>query len=619
MTEKTRKAPWLLILLLISLLFIINVVAIPAVAEPRDAAITGITISAENGAVTSYYEGDSFDPTGWIATVTYSNGDTKRLPASNFEYSPSGALKASDKTIVFRTDNGYSSGHPISVTAISSFEVSAVKKFYVGDKFDPSAITVKAKFADRTEKDVSSRVAYSLKKDAVITSDTKSISAAFGEKTITSDALSVIGGKLKWATDGDFVSVYNVGDSFNKKGVTVRIVYDDETEVIVTNKVAVSVSDPLTENDKSVTFTYAGLQCELPITVKPDRVYHHIEISRLPDKLKYVAGQSPDISGISILLYKTENDPAPTSLPEAQFASLILSPSRDAKLKVTDTQIKITYKVNEFESHEATFSITVEKKTAQELIIDTAPNKTVYNEGEIFDPTGIKILVKSNDGSADEEAVGFSWTPLKPFVLKSNAEEEIEITISYAGLTVVQKITVKPLEISSVTIKTKPTKLDYKAGDFFDVTGLVAEVVFSDTSKAEIPAEYFTFSSEGFVGNESSVEIEYRGKKFTIDITVTGGETTNPLPPESTPSNTSNGGTSATAPDATTPQNPPASDTDAPTGDPSQSPEPDNTTASNVSGAKSKGNTMLVLWVVILVVIAAALVGLIIYYKKNFM
>lgn len=89
------------------------------------------------------------------------------------------------------------------------------------------------------------------------------------------------------------------------------------------------------------------------------------------------------------------------------------------------------------------------------------------------------------------------------------------------------KITYTPKSLSSIAVKTAPTKTTYEAGEYFDPTGLVITATYSDSTTSDISyssnPSAFTFSpttSTALTTSDVSVSITYGGKLTSQAITV---------------------------------------------------------------------------------------------------
>jgi len=90
------------------------------------------------------------------------------------------------------------------------------------------------------------------------------------------------------------------------------------------------------------------------------------------------------------------------------------------------------------------------------------------------------------------------------------------------------KVTYVPKSVSSISIKTAPTKTTYEAGENFDPTGLVITKTFSDNTTQDVSyasdSSNFTFNpstAEALTTDITAVTIGYGGKTTTQSITVT--------------------------------------------------------------------------------------------------
>lgn len=94
------------------------------------------------------------------------------------------------------------------------------------------------------------------------------------------------------------------------------------------------------------------------------------------------------------------------------------------------------------------------------------------------------------------------------------------------------KITYVPKSISSIAVKTAPTKTTYEAGENFDPTGLVITATYSDSTTSDIAyadqSSSFTFNpttSTALTTQNTSVTITYNGKSCSQSITVSAVKT----------------------------------------------------------------------------------------------
>ncbi|MBP1560346.1 MAG: bacterial Ig-like domain-containing protein [Oscillospiraceae bacterium] len=177
-----------------------NTLDIPInVAEKQ---VTGIAIKTEP-TKTTYIEGEKFDPTGLVLTVTYDNGTTENVAysaenASLFTFNPSGKLTTADRAVTI-TYGGKTTTQNITVAekALASISVNtppARTSYMEGNTFDPTGLVLSVTYEDSTTENV----AYSAENASLFTfnpsgeleaSDT-SVTITYGGKT-TEQAITV--------------------------------------------------------------------------------------------------------------------------------------------------------------------------------------------------------------------------------------------------------------------------------------------------------------------------------------------------------------------------------------------------------------------------------------------
>ncbi len=142
--------------------------------------------------------------------------------------------------------------------------------------------------------------------------------------------------------------------------------------------------------------------------------------------------------------------------------------------------------------------------TVKELLISTMPNKTVYTEGEKFDPTGLVLAVKYSDDSTVNAVYGkdegFAFEPGLDTPLTKDQEK---VTVTYEGqkTDIIIKVNgkVKP---ETIQVSNMPAKLKYTEGEVFNPAGLEIVIQYSDGSHSE-PIVYSTENAKEFEFNPS--------------------------------------------------------------------------------------------------------------------
>ena len=132
---------------------------------------------------------------------------------------------------------------------------------------------------------------------------------------------------------------------------------------------------------------------------------------------------------------------------------------------------------------------------------------------------GNNVTIGTSSTSIGTSTAGYSY-----FCVQEN--------VNSASMIAQFKITYTPKSLSSIAVKTAPTKTSYEAGDSFDPTGLVITATYSDNSTRDITyadaSSGFEFSpntSAELSTSNTSVTITYGGKSCSQSITVSAAKT----------------------------------------------------------------------------------------------
>lgn len=163
------------------------------------------------------------------------------------------------------------------------------------------------------------------------------------------------------------------------------------------------------------------------------------------------------------------------------------------------------------------------------------------NEGKEVTVSGLssgnqKITINGDSGVSGNSPFTLSSDPETNhyYVIETNNEEELTITITATsgnrfvlfGVNA-EAGNIPTRTLSSIAVKTAPTKVTYEEGDKFDPAGLVITASYSDETSEDVAyadhASAFTFNptlTTALTTTNTSVTITYGGKTATQNITV---------------------------------------------------------------------------------------------------
>ena len=137
---------------------------------------------------------------------------------------------------------------------------------------------------------------------------------------------------------------------------------------------------------------------------------------------------------------------------------------------------------------------------------------------------GSSVTVNTSSTTLGTSNHGYSYFCIQEGATNASYLSEIKITFISDGTVAPDPI------VTSIDVKTAPTKTAYQVDDVFDPTGLVITATYDDGSTVDIPyanhEEEFTFDPDTetlLTTNDTEVTITYGGKSTTQAISVTAG------------------------------------------------------------------------------------------------
>lgn len=210
-----------------------------------------------------------------------------------------------------------------------------------------------------------------------------------------------------------------------------------------------------------------------------------LEVTHMPTKTKYFVGETFDSTGLLITAYYNDN----TSEQVTGYALSSPDMSTYGSKTVTVT----------FDEKTVDFSILVVDISGIE--VKTMPTKVEYQKGDVFDTTGLSILVKYTDGTSETKTTGFEVSGFD-----SSSVGEKTITVTYKTHTATFKVTV--YDLSGIRITSFPSKVYYKIGESFNPSGLTVAEVRQDGTEKEI-TDYDISGFDSSTAGSKTITVSY--------------------------------------------------------------------------------------------------------------
>ena len=251
-------------------------------------------------------------------------------------------------------------------------------------------------------------------------------------------------------------------------------------------------------------------ELELRIGYNPPPIYGtrtpvSLAVTTPPTKTVYEAGDSFDKTGMVVTV--TYDDASTREVTNYNCSPVVLSKD--------DTYVTISYR--EMMTTVTTTQPVTVKNLLKKIQIITPPTETAYEIGDTIDLTGMVVHAFYSDGTSHE----ISNYTYSPHVVSSASDTEVTITYTEDGITktAIQDITVgNTPNLVSIAVSTPPTKVIYKAGEYFDPSGMVVTATFDNGTTKNVSG--YTYSPTGTLQQSDNViTISYTKKGITKTTT----------------------------------------------------------------------------------------------------
>lgn len=417
-------------------LMIISIIGIGTVAVPDDGTENTTTGTGSTSATTSKSPESTDDTASESDSASVTESETE--PETTTE--PPVLLSA-----YYEADNGYK------------------KDYFSGEEFNPDGIVIVmvytrgspirtplSEFGNYSPKTLDT----STKAVAVKVSDSWTLEIPVNVSARVVTKLDFLG------TDNNFKSSYLQGEKFDPTGLKFEAHYNDGTSEIIDNsKLTVSPAGGLNPGD-NVLVSYGGKSCELYVPVSAVKSIK-VETSEAP--LKIGQYQVFDRSKITVT----------ATYANGQTKVITDYTVEDGGLTTAGNgTINITYY-----GKSAGLDVTVLE--LEGIRVTQNPDKTSYNEGDVFDPKGMIVSGIYNDGLNVFPINGYKINS-EALVANDDGEAVVEVTFDEFFS---DTVTVSVSPIVKITVTKLPDKSKYYEGAELDLTGLTVEVEFENGEK----------------------------------------------------------------------------------------------------------------------------------------
>ena len=455
----------------------------------------------------TYTVGETFDSKGMVLKANYDNGKSVEV-TGGYTCTPTKLSTVGQQKIVV-TYGGKSTGFYVTVNKVPEVSSVAIKSkptkqyYIVGESFSSAGMKLTVSYDDGTKKEISSGFTCT-PSGKLNTVGQQKIVVSYGGKstgfyvtvTTAAQAVSSVAIKTKPAKQ-----VYAVGETFNASGMKLKVTYANNTTAEITSGFTCTPSGKLTTvGQQKIVVTYGGKSTGFYVTV--GKAVSSVVLTAKPTKQVYAVGDTFNASGMKLKVTYADNTTAEVT------SGFTCTPS--GKLSTVGQQkIVVTYG-----GKSTGFYVTVNKKVTS-VTVKAKPSKLTYNVGDTLDTTGMKLGVTYSDNTTAEVTSGFTCTPAKLTTAGTQT-----VTVKYGDASAAFGVTVNRT-VTSIAIKSKPSKLTYIVGSTLDTSGLKLTAAYSDNTSREITANFTCSPTKLNTVGTQKITVHYGPASTTFDVTVT--------------------------------------------------------------------------------------------------
>ncbi|MBQ7624638.1 MAG: bacterial Ig-like domain-containing protein [Clostridia bacterium] len=458
---------------------------------------------------TECFAGDTPDYTGLTLTAVYDDETTQTIEGG-FECAVDTSVPGL-KTVTV-TYEGKTASFEITVKAVEPVSIAvntlpAKVKYFLYDEPDHSGLTVTVTYNNGAEETLSE--GFVCTGPDTQSGGMKAVSVTYGGCETTFD-VKVSGSEtdmIELASLPVKIFYLEGKDELDLTGAFIWLVPREgvPTKFPVTEDM-VSGFDNTVPGAQTVTVTYLGDTATFKVNVMA-RSLSRVGVTAMPAKTRYLEGvEEFDPTGGVITLYYDNDTSEETAMTNEMISGFDNGTAGVITLTAT------------YQGKTATFNVTIVARSAMSITITSLPDKLTYVQGESFDPAGGALhAVYDNGTEADiemtaEMIVGFD----------STQTGDRTVTVKVNDATATFDVTVTARTLKSISVKTPPTKTEYRQGDSLDLAGGVLTLVYDNDIEEDIPltdAEGVTGFSTDTLGTRT-LTIYYGGKSTYLMIKV---------------------------------------------------------------------------------------------------
>ena len=268
-------------------------------------------------------------------------------------------------------------------------------------------------------------------------------------------------------------TVYSDDEPLDYSGLVVSAVYGDRTKTVITDECELNPAENTpysSERDDyvEVSYTYMQLNYSTGFNLAYNGILR-IEMEALPDKLNYYEGELIDYTGARVV---------------AVYQS--------------GTTVDITAECTFIPSNGTVFNYDALKaNSGLTTIAVTAPDRTLYAEGDILDYTGCEVWAYFADGSYQNVTSNAVFMPSNGSIVTSSTRDRVSVSYTApSGEAASTNFVIRVTKLRSITAICS-TPIVYRVGQPIDYSAVTVTANYTDGSTRDVTANVIYDPPEG--------------------------------------------------------------------------------------------------------------------------
>ena len=374
----------------------------------------------------------------------------------------------------------------------------AKTSYFTGDKLDATGLELNVIYNNGKVEIVDAGFTCDL--DVLDVAGEQTVTVTYGDKTDTFNInvtqLEVT--SIEVLTAPDKTELF-VGETLDTTGLTIQATYNSGKTETVDSGFECTPTEFTTAGEHTITVTYEG--CTTTFKVNLTAVLTEIKVTTKPSKVTYFEGDSLDAAGMVVTAYYNDNTTVDLTEGFICDPELLETPGKQT--------VTVTY-----DGQTTTFEVNVIKVVAVNIEMVKNPSKVDYLVGEVLDTAGLTLKVTYNNGDVETVTNGFICAPEE-----FTSAGEHTITVTYEDCTTTFKA-FSTAVLTGISVKTKPSKLDYFEGEELNTAGMVVTAYYNDNTTVDLTDSFTCAPGLLETPGKQAVTVTYEGATTTFEVNV---------------------------------------------------------------------------------------------------